>query len=452
MRRLLPIVFLIFSTAGLRAAKAAPSVLCARIEKQLTEIAALQAEINTISQRLGRPISKHPSTLPPPKPPSPLPPTPPTPKPQPEPTEMIPLPGVTSPAPEPVPEPAPAPIPEPAPVPAPIPEPAPVPVPVPEPAPVPVPVPEPAPVPVPVPEPAPVPEPVPPPVPPVPSEIHVMQQGETLYAIAKAHGITLASLVKANEDLDPRRLRPGQKIRLPAGTAAVAPKPPDPEPAPVPAPAPPTPEPVPPAPAPTPMPQHTVAPGETLHAIARKYGVTSKTIIEANHLKNPDSISVGQKLKVPGGRKSSDTGSGTPAPAPHRRPTASTYIVKPGDSLFSISRSTGTPMEELKKVNRLTNDRIMPGQILKVRSGKGNPLVPPDTTQKKPESDKTVAYTVKPGDSLFSLSRKLFLSRRELATLNDMNPEDLLRAGQVIQIPANAAKAQQHAETGSTPR
>jgi membrane-bound lytic murein transglycosylase D len=109
-------------------------------------------------------------------------------------------------------------------------------------------------------------------------------------------------------------------------------------------------------------------------------------------------------------------------------------------------------MGELKKVNRLTNDRIMPGQILKVRSGIGHPLVPPGAAPKKPESDKTVDYTVKPGDSLFSLSRKLFLSRRELATLNDMNPEDLLRAGQVIQIPANAAKALQHAETGSAPR
>jgi LysM repeat protein len=44
---------------------------------------------------------------------------------------------------------------------------------------------------------------------------------------------------------------------------------------------------------------HTVAPGETLTAIARRYGVTVAAIVEANDLANPNSISVGQKLTIP---------------------------------------------------------------------------------------------------------------------------------------------------------
>ncbi len=45
--------------------------------------------------------------------------------------------------------------------------------------------------------------------------------------------------------------------------------------------------------------EHIVQPGETLSTIAKAYGVTTKTIIQANKIKNPNLLSVGQKLFIP---------------------------------------------------------------------------------------------------------------------------------------------------------
>lgn len=48
--------------------------------------------------------------------------------------------------------------------------------------------------------------------------IHVVQRRETLSGIARSYGVSLRALRAANDRLDPRRLRPGQRLRVPAGT------------------------------------------------------------------------------------------------------------------------------------------------------------------------------------------------------------------------------------------
>ncbi len=45
--------------------------------------------------------------------------------------------------------------------------------------------------------------------------------------------------------------------------------------------------------------EHTVAPGETLSHIATAYGVTTRVIVEANNIENPDRLRVGQQLFIP---------------------------------------------------------------------------------------------------------------------------------------------------------
>jgi LysM repeat protein len=45
--------------------------------------------------------------------------------------------------------------------------------------------------------------------------------------------------------------------------------------------------------------EHIVRPGETLSTIAKAYNVTTQAIIQANRIKNPDRLSVGQKLFIP---------------------------------------------------------------------------------------------------------------------------------------------------------
>lgn len=421
---------LLCPVVGVRAATVNADVLKARVAKQLTDISTLQAEINTLSQRLGRPVSIPTATETPALEPEPLP-------------EPPSAPPGEEPAPEP---PAPAPAPPPTP-PRPAPEPATPPAPPVEPEPTrdpPARVAEAIP-------PAPEPEPPAPPAPEPPVEVpqppahspglavHVVQPGETLFAIARDHGTTLDALLEANDGVDPRRMRPGQEIRLPRSAApASPPRPPVVDP-------PPTPQPHPPSPT-TPAKIHTVAAGESLYAIARRHGVTAEAIVAANDLDNPDTLSIGQKLRIP--PASSEPGSVASPPPRPTPPAASTYVVKPGDTLFGISRQTGTPVGELRKVNRLQGDTIVPGQILKVRSGAGASAATPEAAEAaSPSTRATIDYEVQPGDSLFSVSRKFFLAKDELAKMNGLDSEARLQAGQTLRIPANAAKAREHSDS-----
>jgi LysM repeat protein len=117
-----------------------------------------------------------------------------------------------------------------------------------------------------------------------------VQRGDTLSAIARNYGITVKELVEANNIIDPNRIFPGQKLIIPG---YMHPKPqPEPE------------SPEQPEPFPTPDVSdffvYTVAGGDTLSSIAKRYGITLRELIEANNIDNPNLIHVGQKLVIPG--------------------------------------------------------------------------------------------------------------------------------------------------------
>jgi LysM repeat protein len=115
---------------------------------------------------------------------------------------------------------------------------------------------------------------------------YVVAAGDTLWDVAIAHGTTIAALVQANRIADPSFIRIGQSLLIP-GTASSAP-----------AVAPPAPKPAPPAPVATTV--HVVVAGDTLSAIASRYGVTITAIASANQLADPSFIRVGQRLTIPG--------------------------------------------------------------------------------------------------------------------------------------------------------
>lgn len=100
---------------------------------------------------------------------------------------------------------------------------------------------------------------------------------------------------------------------------------------------------------------YVVQPGGTIYSIARRYGVTPQSIIERNQLANPDLIFPGQKLFIPVEETE----------PPVQPPGLKTYIVQPGDTLYTIARQTGVTVEEIIKLNKLDNpDVIYPGQQL----------------------------------------------------------------------------------------
>ena len=101
---------------------------------------------------------------------------------------------------------------------------------------------------------------------------------------------------------------------------------------------------------------YTVKRGDTLSGIAAKYGTTYQKLAAYNGISNPNVISVGQKIKIPG----------TAA----KQPEASrTYTVVRGDSLWGIAAKLlgkGSRYPEIKSLNGLTSDVITAGQVLKI--------------------------------------------------------------------------------------
>ncbi len=111
---------------------------------------------------------------------------------------------------------------------------------------------------------------------------------------------------------------------------------------------------------------HTVQAGDSLWAIARKYGCTVTKIVAANSdlIKNPNRIYAGWQLKIP----LSGTGNASDVVLPENQ-KRDIYIVRKGDTLWAIARKCGCPVAEIISLNRelIRNPaRIFPGWELKV--------------------------------------------------------------------------------------
>lgn len=138
---------------------------------------------------------------------------------------------------------------------------------------------------------------------------------------------------------------------------------------------PPEPAPVP-VPIPTPLPtasasEHVVVQRDTFSTIAKKYGVTTRAIADANPGVDSTRLKIGQKLMVP-----------PPSPRMAAGATGSvsnggdkTYVVKSGDTLFKIAKTHNTTPKALRGANRLRTDQIKVGQKLVIPGKNGTPTI-----------------------------------------------------------------------------
>lgn len=165
--------------------------------------------------------------------------------------------------------------------------------------------------------------------------VHVVSPGETLSTIAKRYGASMSSLASANGIADVDLVRIGQRLTVPAGGAGGA------------------------GSAPTAS-AHTVAAGESLATIARRYGSTVGAIVAANAISNPNLVIIGQRLTVPAGTSTGSGGVATSASAyaatggaDGRTGVAGTHTVAPGESLAGIARRYGVDLLDLAAANGL---------------------------------------------------------------------------------------------------
>jgi LysM repeat protein len=106
------------------------------------------------------------------------------------------------------------------------------------------------------------------------------------------------------------------------------------------------------------------------------------------------------------------------------------YTVKPGDSLYKISKSFGLSTEALKRANGLKEEGIKPKQVLLIPTRDEKQT---RATIKSP-SVETESYIVRKGDSLYTISKRVGISVGEIRRMNQLRSA-ALRVGQVLNFP-----------------
>ena len=235
--------------------------------------------------------------------------------------------------------------------------------------------------------------------------------GDTLIGIAKRYRLSVAALKKAN-GLKSNMLRVGQTLKIP-GKGSVSQK------------------------------RsskkesskssgkrvdslHRVARGDTLSGIASKYKMSVTELRRINGLTNSN-IRIGQKLRV---RKYETTSKPVKQAPPAMKKSSSgkaqTYRVARGDTLFGIANKFGVSLSELRRRNNITGTNIKAGQLLKISST--------GSEQSQIKNVSTVRYTVRRGDTLWSIARKHGVTVKDIERANKMKSRDL-RYGMKIVIP-----------------
>lgn len=213
---------------------------------------------------------------------------------------------------------------------------------------------------------------------------YTVKSGDSLWSIAKKYGVTVNDLKSIN-NLTSNTLSVGQILRIPVeeetSTAST----------------------------------HIVKSGDTLYSIARQYNTTVDAIKALNNL-TTNSLKVGQVLRIPGKEEVE-----TPPEVDYIK-----YTVKPGDSLYALARRYGITVDDIKKFNNLTSNNLLVGQELKI----------PVEVDQEITVTPYIEYTVKPGDNLYAIARTYSTTQQEIMNLNNLT-SNLLSIGQVLKIPTS---------------
>jgi LysM repeat protein len=162
----------------------------------------------------------------------------------------------------------------------------------------------------------------------LPTMVVVVQRGDSLSAIAVEYGVTLSALIEANNITDPNTVHVGQELLVPGATRPITPTGPV---------------------------IVTVRSGDSLSKIAAEHGVSVSALMIQNSITDPDRLSVGQQLTIPGSMP----------PASTLPPLIVTVVS--GDSLSKIAAAQGVSVSALMDANGITNPNLLSiGQELRI--------------------------------------------------------------------------------------
>ena len=188
---------------------------------------------------------------------------------------------------------------------------------------------------------------------------------------------------------------------------------------------------------------YTIARGDTISAIAGRYGLDTFAVLKLNNLQANTIIYPGQKIKLTGSAPAAPKPS-APAKSTPTTPASgggSVYVVKSGDTLSAIATRHGVGLSEIFKWNGLgMSSVIYPGQKVKVGGGSSTPATSAPVTAAAPKPSAPApassgSYTIKAGDTLSGIAARNGVRLSDVLSANRLTMSSIIYPGQKLVIP-----------------
>ena len=231
------------------------------------------------------------------------------------------------------------------------------------------------------------------------NQTYTVKRGDTLYGISNQYGVSVTELAKLN-NVTASTLQVGQVLTIPSSSGTN----------------------------PDNMFIYTVKKGDSLYSIAKIYNTTVDEIVKLNNLTNTN-LSIGQTLRIPETYTSSED---------MTMPNYVNYTVKKGDSLYQIAKEYNTTVDIIMKDNALSDTNLSIGQNLKIRISDDLGIIEECYGEEYIPSTivNTIDYTVKSGDSLYQIAKRYNTTVDKIKSLNNLTSNNL-SIGQILKIPTS---------------
>ena len=163
---------------------------------------------------------------------------------------------------------------------------------------------------------------------------------------------------------------------------------------------------------------YEVKPGDSLYTIAVDFKITVEDIKRHNQLDNPNSLRVGQELKILQASSSPKQD--------NEDDEGYVHVVKPGETLFGVAQRYSVPLNELAKANNITN-----AGALRV----GHRLRIPNASAPKPSDTGKRVHIIQPGETLSEIAIKYGVTPNAIVKINGLSDPRRIISGQKLIIP-----------------
>lgn len=228
---------------------------------------------------------------------------------------------------------------------------------------------------------------------------HIVKQGETLSSISGEYNITEETILKYNPDAR-NGITPNSKLVVPLVEAVREEE--------------------------VEFKTHRVKRKETLWRLSQQYNVSIENIKRYNKKLYSEELKKGDKVRIPVNIPKAEDFVKEETPKNPLDLSIREHVVLPKETKYGISKKYEISIEELEELNPQA-DTLRPGMVLKIASSK-------DSEATALEDKIFQYYLVQPQETLFSLTRRLGISKDSLIILNPALAEGL-KAGMVLKIP-----------------